>query len=220
MYCAIIGDMVNSRKLENRYEMQEHLKKILNEVNRNHADAIASDFTVTLGDEFQGVLKNTAPLLSIVESIEMRMFPVRVRFGIGIGALSTEIDRNSSIGADGPAYYYAREGIQQIKKEENRKRGQITDMMIVSEHEQGNCASLMNELFAAVAFIKKKWSVREREIVYDMLTHRDGQEATAARLGIAQSSVQRGLERAGYYTYLKAKEVLEDAIAKEWRISG
>lgn len=217
MYCAVIGDMIDSRHLENRNEIQERLKQTLREVNADYADAIASDFTVTLGDEFQGVLLDPAPLFEITDRIEMRMYPVKIRFGIGVGALSTEIDRASSIGADGPAYYSARRAVEEIKKEENRKRGQKTNMMIASDAASMCCEPLMNAVFAMLALCNLQWSAREREIVYDMLTHRDGQEATAARLGIAQSSVQRGLERAGYYTYLKARESLSDAIAKAWR---
>lgn len=38
------------------------------------------------------------------------------RFGIGIGVISTEINNDIGIGADGPGYYFARESIDYLKK--------------------------------------------------------------------------------------------------------
>jgi hypothetical protein len=143
--------MIDSRQLENRNEIQERLKQTLREVNADYADAIASDFTVTLGDEFQGVLLDPAPLFEITARSEMRMYPVKIRFGIGFGTLGTEIARASAIGADGPAYYSARRAVEEIKKEENRKRGQKTNMMIASDAASMCCEPLMNAVFAMLA---------------------------------------------------------------------
>ena len=53
MYYAIIGDIKNSKDIENRYEVQEQLNHILNNVNLNYKDSIKANFLITLGDEFQ-----------------------------------------------------------------------------------------------------------------------------------------------------------------------
>ena len=53
MYYAIIGDIKNSKDIENRYEVQEKLKHVLNNVNSNYKDNIKANFLITLGDEFQ-----------------------------------------------------------------------------------------------------------------------------------------------------------------------
>ena len=55
-YIAIIGDIKNSKKIVDRGAIQEHLKKILDNINLKYSDCIASKFTITLGDEFQGLL--------------------------------------------------------------------------------------------------------------------------------------------------------------------
>ena len=73
MYYAIIGDMVGSRTLPGRSMAQTSLRDTLAKVNDAfHAD-IAAKFTVTLGDEFQGLLHMGARTLSAVRMIEDAM---------------------------------------------------------------------------------------------------------------------------------------------------
>ncbi len=55
MYCAIIGDLINSKEIKNRKELQENLKLLLKNIN-NKYNCIETDFTITLGDEFQALL--------------------------------------------------------------------------------------------------------------------------------------------------------------------
>lgn len=43
-----------------------------------------------------------------IDSLRKHMYPVSIRFGIGFGDISTDIDMDAAIGADGPAFYAAR----------------------------------------------------------------------------------------------------------------
>ena len=52
MYFAIIGDIIASKTISNRSEVQNHLKRILDQVNEEYKSNIASRFSITLGDEF------------------------------------------------------------------------------------------------------------------------------------------------------------------------
>ena len=56
-YYAIIGDIKRFKKIENRCEIQEKLKKILDNVNSIYNNDISAKFLITLGDEFQGLLE-------------------------------------------------------------------------------------------------------------------------------------------------------------------
>lgn len=42
--------------------------------------------------------------MEIITEIESVLYPVNIRFGVGIGKITTEINRELSIGADGPGY--------------------------------------------------------------------------------------------------------------------
>ena len=101
MYYAIIGDIKNSKEIDNRYEVQNKLKKILDDINLKYKADIKANFLITLGDEFQGLLNSPAFALEIVKYIQRELYPVKLRFGIGIGEISTAINQKAAIGADG-----------------------------------------------------------------------------------------------------------------------
>ena len=59
---------------------------------------------ITLGDEFQGLLEITVSILEIIKYIQREIYPIKLRFGVGIGNVSTLINHEAAIGADGPAF--------------------------------------------------------------------------------------------------------------------
>ena len=130
MYYAIIGDIKESKKIINRYEVQEKLKEILVKVNFVYQADIAANFLITLGDEFQGILKKSENVLEIIKYIQREMYPIRVRFGIGVGEISTKIDKKAAIGADGPAFYAARDMIGFLHEQEKQLKNQSADIQI------------------------------------------------------------------------------------------
>ena len=129
-YYAIIGDIKRSKKIENRCEIQEKLKKILDNVNSIYNNDISAKFLITLGDEFQGLLEMTAPILEIIKYIQREIYPIKLRFGVGIGNVSTLINHEAAIGADGPAFYAAREMIEFLREQEKKLKKQAADIQI------------------------------------------------------------------------------------------
>lgn len=113
---VIIADIIESKKISDRNGVQLSLKKVLDERNLESKDSILSPFTITLGDEFQAVYRVSETLINDLLKIMVRLFPVRIRFSIGHGQISTEINPLEAIGMDGPAFYTARNGMDKLKK--------------------------------------------------------------------------------------------------------
>ncbi|MEL7654657.1 MAG: SatD family protein [Bacillota bacterium] len=213
LYIAMIGDIVQSKELENRKECQDKLMTVLDSINKKYTESIASKFMITLGDEFQGLLKNGADTMRIISDIEIKMFPVKIRFGIGIGRITTDINSDIPLGADGPAYYNARKMVELIKKTEKKNKTTDINIMIASEDNQSTDI-LLNTILTLSSAIKNKWTDRQREIVFDCIEHGDNQVRAAERLGIGQSSVQKSLSNTDYYSYKKAMDTIADALAE------
>lgn len=219
-YIAIIGDLKGSRKLEHRGEIQNKLNSVLNEINFKYAERIASKFTITLGDEFQGLLIDGKFAVSIVEEIKMEMAPVGIRFGIGAGKIFTNIDAERALGADGPAYYCAREAINYLKENEKKKKTAAADVRIKLYTEKcmrkfANAEeTLLNTVFELIYAIEKEWSDKQRQAVWDMQKYRDVQKNAADRLNIEQSTLNRFLTKAHYHTYAKAINDVENVLGE------
>jgi hypothetical protein len=216
-YIAIIGDIKNSRKIDNRKEVQTKLNGVLDEINQTYCEEIAAGFLITLGDEFQGLLLNGKSVMKMIQKIEKSMYPIELRYGIGIGTITTDINAEMALGADGPAFYKARNAIDCLKANENKKCTALSDIRIESEDGSFHQNLLINTIFELLKSVKDQWTDRQREIIWDMLEHQNGKNHAAERLGISQPTVQKGLAKGNYYIYKNAVENIEKVLGEIYK---
>ena len=203
-FVAVIGDIKDSRLLENRKEVQLRLQEVLERLNENYKEEIVSRFLITLGDEFQGLLCSGKAVLDMINEIRMEMYPVRLRFGIGFGQITTDIKTEMARGADGPGYYRAREAVELLKEREKKNRPVLAELCLKTDEKLRDKELLLNTVFDLMYVVESGWTDRQREVIWDMLLHGDGQQNTAGRLEITQSTVQKTLAAGSYYTYESA----------------
>lgn len=211
-FVALIGDIRESRNLESRKDTQDKLKRILNEINQKYSDDITSKFLITLGDEFQGLLSHGKNLVNIIQEIKMRLYPVEIRFGIGIGKITTEINTDMALGADGPAYYYARNAINLLKDNEKKNKKVISDIYIEAENKKE--VMLINTIFELMKVIEQDWTEKQRVIIWDMIQNQDTQKNIAIRNGVTQPSVNKMLSKGNYYVYDKAVKSTSEVLGE------
>ena len=213
---AVIGDIIKSKSISNREKTQQELRAILGQVSQRHAALLASKFTITLGDEFQGVFKDSNGLLRILDEITFSLRPVNLRFGIGIGRLTTGLDPDTSIGADGPAYWKAREAIEYVHK--NNDYGRANIQLFVQEPDEN--VDLINQILKLTAFQVSGW--RESQIeVYKVILSEEilnpdeiNHQRIAEKLDILTSSLTRRFESSGIKRYMSARSDVELAIER------
>ncbi|MDO8862444.1 SatD family protein [Haliea sp. E1-2-M8] len=152
-YLALIGDICSSREVLERGELQTKLEVVLTELNLRNKKALASPLTITLGDEFQAVLTTATPLWAMVATIQSRLFPTKVRFGVGLGRIDTPINRKAALGMDGPAFHRARDAIDVLKQHGGLYR--------VEGLPQGE---LTNHSLALVSHLQEQWQHNRLEV--------------------------------------------------------
>lgn len=115
-FIVVIGDVISSRKVEKRNDLQNKLRDVFNDLNNSaYKNHLVSPYTLTLGDEFQAVYQKADHLFLDSIRILEKILPQKIRFSFGIGDISTDLNTEQSIGMDGSAFYYAREGISNLK---------------------------------------------------------------------------------------------------------
>lgn len=214
IYIAVIGDIKESKKITNRSEVQKKLKQILEKINDKYTDDISSKFMITLGDEFQGLLCNGKNIMNIIFEIERKMYPVKIRFGVGAGTITTAVNKEMSIGADGPGYYNARNAIEIIKENEKKKQTNAADIRFEAEGSNQATTIMINTILSLLTVIKNSWSDRQREIIWDMLQYQDNQVDAANRFKIKQPAIQKSLAKGKYYAYKDALDTIERALSE------
>lgn len=113
-YIALIGDLVDSRHIPNRIEFDNSLLNLLNTLSIENP-GIKSPYTL-IGDEIQAVYTNSELLFRDAFRILALIYPQKMRFSFGIGELIKPINPKQAIEMDGPAFYAARDGIDELKK--------------------------------------------------------------------------------------------------------
>lgn len=205
-YTVIIGDIIDSKTIIDRKDSQARFKKVLSEINIKYAKDIASKFTITLGDEFQGLLKNRNNIIKIIFEIEMAMFPINLRFGVGIGDISTDINFEYSSEIDGPAYHRARNMIETLESSKSQYSKREANILISSDEKNTEIDKLLNSILSVSTVLKSKWTLRQTQVIHAYLLNDENQYKAADKLGIGQSSVNKALNNGSFYTYKSAMD--------------
>lgn len=115
---AFIGDLSASRDLDRdrRREVQERLTGLLEQLSDDLHTDLLSRFTVTLGDEFQGLLSRPSSIPEILWRLRRELPSMRLWIGVGFGGLDTRLQERA-IGMDGPAFHNARRGVERARED-------------------------------------------------------------------------------------------------------
>lgn len=205
MYLALIADVIDSKMVQERFNLQKQLEKTLRKMNELFGDYLASCFTLTLGDEFQALLKVDAPVFQIIDTLRSELSPTQLRFGIGLGEIATAIDPLQSIGADGPAYWNARVAINLVHQKNDYGNTQIY-------FSSGNDSKdlLVNALIASGEAIRSGWRGSQEEILLDLLkrfvySENFSQQDLAQSLDINPSALSKRLKSSSIRVYLRGR---------------
>ena len=183
-------------------------------MNSIYNNDISAKFLITLGDEFQGLLEITAPILEIIKYIQREIYPIKLRFGVGIGNVSTLINHEAAIGADGPAFYAAREMIEFLREQEKKLKKQAADIQISVYEKKCFETEEINAMFSLLKIIEDSWTEKQRYTIWDMMIHQGSQKMCAERMDITQSTVARRLADGKYIIYQRTMEVIDEAIRR------
>lgn len=221
-YIAVIGDLIKSRQIEERGQVQKRLEAVLHEINydERYRASLQAKFTITIGDEFQGIFHSARHLLEILTKIELAMHPHSIRFGLGVGSILTEIG-DYSIGADGPAFWQARAAIDYIHVENDFSYANIYIMRADEAEADADADAetdlllpLMNTLLSLRSFIQKKWTEGQSEVVTALIEtqsfHEDFvRKDIAEHMGITASALVKRVKAAGLLPYLRSAQEVE-----------
>ncbi|MCM2352593.1 MAG: SatD family protein [Pseudobdellovibrio sp.] len=120
---VLIGDIDASKKIatNSRNQIQKKLDNAFTKLNKELAEHLLSPLLLTIGDEFQAVTKSPLDMWILVKALNnvSHELGIRFRFAISHGELLTSINRQAPLKMDGPAFWKARELIEQKNRRYN-----------------------------------------------------------------------------------------------------
>lgn len=195
---CLTSDVVESRTSENREELQGCIETVLHDANGRFATDIVVPFSVTLGDEWQGLVSGPHVAFEVDFWIRRRLHPFPVCSGIGVGSVSTDI-RQRTAAMDGPCFHRSRAALNKAKS----RKGPAT----VLDSGEPLLDQLVNAICLLLHAIASRWTEKQCRSVMAYLDH--GTEAAAAESrGVTQPTLHQSLAGAQGKDFLEGYQGL------------
>lgn len=206
VFHALIGDMVGSREIEGRGDVQRRLIEILRALNDSLGSAVAVPLRLTSGDELQGLFVAPGAVVDVLSRIADELHPVTFAWGVGVGGISTELTDDIAM-VDGPCLHRARRALEGAQRAGN---------WIGVEGLPALEGEVLSALLNLIGALRSEWT--ETEGRYAREARGRSQREVAEDFGVHDSTVSRALARAHFRTVLAGEEaarILLEAVAPE-----
>lgn len=208
LLATLIGDLVGSRLLPDRSAAQQRLVEVLAQVNAEVTPV--QPLETTIGDEFQGAYAELAQAVQASLLIRLRLLPlVDSRYGLGLGEVTVFEPGRTPLSQDGPGWWAARDGIEQVQAREGRRaaaRGTRT-WFVDRSGDPRSVAPAVNAFLLCRDESIGLMGERARRLLLGWLQGRT-QSELAEQEGISQSAVSQALGRSGAYALRDAQQAL------------
>ena len=118
-YAAVMFDIVESRRYNDRYDVQNVLMESISYLNWVYGYAIKKEVVSSAGDEFQGLFMNLQTAFLYIRKLQLLIYPIKIRCGIGYGAIKYYDKEWESSALDGETFYLCRDAINSIQKKKS-----------------------------------------------------------------------------------------------------
>lgn len=202
---VLMADVLNSQR-RNGNVLMDQLLEVVNFTNQVFASSILSPLTITLGDEFQGVVNHPKNALEMVLGMEEWIiennWDFKLRYVILEGTIDTPINPNVAHEMLGEGLTGARKMLTAMKKGSERFHVSIDD---------AQKAKMLNDTYRLIQHFIDGWSAKDWPTVSGFLNGLDYKEL-ASKLGKDDSSVWRRRKSLAIDEYNTCKSLIEQII--------
>ncbi len=116
---VLMGDIVGSERAPSVEELHHHFNAAVDRANRKHPNDIISPLTITLGDEFQGLISSLRDAATIAQEMRHLLLAndIDCRFVVGLVDIKTAVNKERAWNMMGPGLADAREKLGEKKAE-------------------------------------------------------------------------------------------------------
>jgi hypothetical protein len=201
LHFILMADIVRSREAPAK-ALLTGFRKIVDGANTRFRTDILSPLTITLGDEFQGVVKSVEAGLRMMVWLEEEKLaaptPFALRYVFRRGLIETALNRQRAHAMLGPGLTSARAQLEELKR--GRRRFWI-------ETQGGARDEALNLAFALYERAYDSWSADDRKLVKSFLRLGDYKKV-ASRWKRHPSSMFRRQRSLGIEAYLEIKSLI------------
>jgi hypothetical protein len=166
----LMADIVSSKEREPETLMAE-FGTAVRSANRELVDGILSPFTITLGDEFQGVVKTlldaTKTILWLEELRHKGMLNSELRYVVNYGDIATPINSVIAYGMNGDGFTEARKLLNDKRRGKSRYCFHLGNEQLSIQ---------MQRLFDVLSALTRAWEPTDASLIFDMINIMNNEE--------------------------------------------
>ena len=200
-YYILMADIIESSHKDAKQLMKE-FKEIAGKINKKHKESFFSPITITLGDEFQCVVRSLRAGFDIIFAFEEGIIDhdanFKLRYVLNYGEIDTPINSKKAYGMLGDGLTEARDTLEKQKKSKERFIIKIEDPLR---------EETINMAFKLYQYVTDDWKPKDYYLVREFLELGDYKEV-AKKLGKDSSLMWRRAESLAIEYYLEAKRLL------------
>jgi len=208
-YAVLIADVVGSRTRRN---LRAVLGQRLETASRTHLRGkyIRLPYAITAGDEFQTIVRSYARLPELIFDLRERLWPLRLRMGIGIGRVPGRL-RGPVNRLGGEAFQFARTALEGVKRGEGNKFKVLTGF----KTNDAVFDSTANLIYALQDTLLLKNTEKQWQTIAVFRKNRRLQ-ATAKAMGLDMSTVSRNLKRGYFWQVEQTMKGMKMLMEERW----
>ncbi|MDD5556860.1 MAG: SatD family protein [bacterium] len=209
---VITADIVGSTRhdTKNREMLRRLVQRVLSKINKTYQKELVLPITVTLGDEFQGVVSPPWKALTLADRLRGLMccgekkLAVELYLSIGI-AHGTIKKKQESRMQEGIAFYLSRRGIDALKESRFRRTKLLTQSEDIDE--------VADLILSYQDMILSSWTPAQWQAILMrdqglILKH------IGRGLGVAYQNIQKRLKAANWEYYMRGRSYLTDLLRR------
>ena len=169
-YPIFMGDVVNSSDYDGKV-LSKGLKELVESTNKKFGKAILSPLTITLGDEFQGILSSVSSGIDLLFHLEEELLRTepdfKLHYVLLLGEIETEINPDIAYEMMGKGLTEARKMLSSKKR--NRKRFRFK----LQNKEQ---TEQLSRIFEVLDTIILNWKKEDYPLILNMINNDNNSE--------------------------------------------
>ena len=202
-YIILMAEVIDSRDFDGK-KLMDKFQELVEFTNQIFYSSILSPLTITLGDEFQGVVDKVSKALDMIFAMEEwvveKELDFKLRYVIVEGKIDTEINKESAHKMLGEGLTKARKKLEEMRKETQRFHVSLSDKQLTS---------FLLKIFKLAQYFIDSWHPKDRTTVSGFLNGLNYKEL-AEKLGKDDSSVWRRRRSLAIDEYQMCKLLTEE----------
>jgi hypothetical protein len=205
LYYIVMADIIRSRSYDGA-DLLPTFSSLVEECNEVHRGELLSPYTVTLGDEFQGVTRTLHAAVESIFYLEEALLaatpPFRLRYVILYGEIDTAINPHVAHGMSGPGLTAARESLTRKRRGRQRFQLQLPGFPLVDE---------LRMLFRLLDLLVGHWKEKDFALIRELIKSNDD-ASVAATFGKTRSQVWKRRKTLQTEEYLTVKQLIRSLV--------